>query len=382
MTSGRRVLAPGAWGAPAARGLLGTVFVPFLVARVLVGGALALARSLVDQLGADPAPPEAAAGLLGWDAAFYRDIAAGGYDAVADEGLRFFPLVPLLARAVALVPSVDADLGLVLVANLSALAFTVVLARLAWRERRDEAFTRRAVWLACVAPPAFVLVMGYAEATFMLLATVGLLALRARRWWVAALAGFLAGLTRPVALLLAVPALVEAVRDRRALLPRDVVARAAAVVAPFAGVGAYVAWATGRVNETLYPLRVQDDAARRGSWRAPPVTLVDTARDLLSGDQWSAALHLGTAIVMLALLVVLARRWPASYTWYAAAALLLGLSASNLDSLERYALSTVPFLLAAADVTEGTVREVTAMALAGAGLLAFALLSFTGVMVP
>ena len=41
--------------------------------------------------------------LLAWDAAFYADIAHGGYDAVPRAGLRFFPLVPLLARAVAVV---------------------------------------------------------------------------------------------------------------------------------------------------------------------------------------------------------------------------------------------------------------------------------------
>lgn len=382
MTTVRSTTGSRGWGPPGRVELLASVLVPFVAARAIVGGALALTRHLAAEWGADPRPAEVAAGLLAWDAAFYRDIAAGGYDAVADEGLRFFPLVPLLARAVALLPGVDAGAALVIVANVSAFAFAFVLARLAWREREDAAFVRRTIWLACLAPPAFVFVMGYAEATFVLLAAVALLAMRSRRWWIAAVAGVLAGLTRPVALLLAVPALVEALRDRRSLLPRDVVARVAAVAAPLVGVGAYVAWATGRVSETLYPLRVQEDAARRGSWRFVPTTLVDTAREAFSGDQWSAALHLGTAIVLLALLVVLARRWPASYTWYAAAAVLLGLSASNLDSLERYALSTVPFILATADVSDGPVREATVIALAAAGLFAFSALAFAGVMVP
>ena len=57
-----------------------------------------------------------------------------------------------------------------------------------------------------------------------------------------------------------------------------------------------------------------------------------------------------TAVV----LVVLHRRrrgagWPLSYTAYAAAVVLVGLSTRNLDSLERYSLSTVPLVLAAAD---------------------------------
>ena len=39
-------------------------------------------------------------GLLAWDASWYRDIAHGGYDGVAKEGLRFFPLFPMLGTAV------------------------------------------------------------------------------------------------------------------------------------------------------------------------------------------------------------------------------------------------------------------------------------------
>src|SRR5262245_5716025 len=97
------------------------VLVPFVLARVLVGGALAVARQVADQLGV-VRPDVLNDGLLGWDASWYRDIAAGGYHALPREGLRFFPLVPLLARAVAVVPGVDAGLGLLIVSNLSALA--------------------------------------------------------------------------------------------------------------------------------------------------------------------------------------------------------------------------------------------------------------------
>ena len=50
-------------------------------------------------------------GLRVWDAAFYVDIARGGYDAVGTDGLRFFPLFPLLGRALALVPGIDTGLA-------------------------------------------------------------------------------------------------------------------------------------------------------------------------------------------------------------------------------------------------------------------------------
>ena len=64
-----------------------------------------------------------------------------------------------------------------------------------WRAAKaaDLVVARRAVWIVYLAPPAFVLVMGYAEATFMTATLVALLALRRRHWWIAAVAGDRAG---------------------------------------------------------------------------------------------------------------------------------------------------------------------------------------------
>lgn len=358
------------------------VLVPYVVARVLVGTALALTRHVVDQLHVTPVPIQSHQGLLAWDGAFYADIARGGYDAVPREGLRFFPLVPLMARGVALVPGVDTNLALVLVANVSALALGFVLYRLAWDERGDDDFARRAVWFAYLAPPAFVLLLGYAEATLMLLVAIALLGDRRRRWWLAAIAGFLAGLARPVGVLLAVPAFIEAIQHRRALTGRDITARVAAVVAPFVGLLTYLSWASDRTDSFLYPLRVQQDAERRGAWRFPITNIVDTARDFVHGDELSAGVHVVSAGIALVLLAVMIRRLPASYSCYGAAALLLGLTASNLDSFERYMLATVPFVLAAADLVDREAWERPVLVVLGGGLFAASILAFTGVLVP
>src|SRR5580658_11057209 len=91
----------------------------------------------------------------------------------------------------------------------------VLLAVLARRETGDEALARRAAWLMCLAPAAFTQVMGYAEGTLLALTVGTMLALRARAWWWAAALGLAAGATRPVGLLLVVPAAVEALRGRR-----------------------------------------------------------------------------------------------------------------------------------------------------------------------
>ncbi len=79
---------------------------------------------------------------------------------------------------------------------------------------------------------------------------------------------------------------------------------------------------------------------------------------------------------------MLARRWPASYTLYAAASLVVALTSRNLDSFERYSLSTLPFVLALADVLDTDGRERTVLVLAAAGLVAASVLAFTGALVP
>jgi len=370
------------WSSPSAREVARAVLLPWVLSRFIVIATLGVTREVVRDLSTLTDPIQVGQGLRAWDAAFYADIAGRGYDAVGTDGLRFFPLFPLMARVVAVIPGVDAGLAIVLVANASALALGFVLYRLAWHERHDERFARRAVWLVYLVPPAFVLVMGYAEATLMLLGAITLLALRRQQWWLAAGAGVLAGGCRPVGLLLAVPAFVEAIQHRRAMTSREVTARVFAVGAPLAGCFAYLSWAADRTDDFFAPLRIQEDPTRRGSMRFPVTNITDVYRDFATGDHDTAGLHLLTVVVCIALVVVLARRWPASYTAYAGVALAVGLSARNLDSLERYCLSTLPFVLALADVADTDGRERTLLVLCASGMVAAAVLAFTGSLVP
>src|SRR5579863_3648460 len=81
--------------------------VPWVVARVAVLGALAVAREVVDRTHATAsATARAHQGLLGWDAGWYESIARHGYAGAGHASLRFFPLVPLVVRALATLPGV------------------------------------------------------------------------------------------------------------------------------------------------------------------------------------------------------------------------------------------------------------------------------------
>ena len=105
-------------------------------------------------------------------------------------------LTPLLGRAVGWT-GLGPRTGVVVVAELAALGAGALLVVLLRREGLAEAVVQRSVWLLTLAPSAFVLVLGYAEATFLVLAIATFLCARSRRWWLAVPIGILAGLTRP-----------------------------------------------------------------------------------------------------------------------------------------------------------------------------------------
>jgi len=358
------------------------VLVPYVLSRALVVLALVLTRHVLRARSATPLPLQARLGLLGWDAAWYRDIARSGYRGVAKVGLRFFPLFPLLGRVVSWLPGVSAGAAVLVVANVSALAVGVLVYELARREGRDHDLARRAVWIVYLAPTAFVLVMGYAEATLMTATVVALLAMRSRRWWIAAVAGVVAGLTRPVGLILVVPALFEAFQARGNATRKTYAGMAGAVAGPAFGTGAYLVWAEHRSGDLLYPLSVQQATASRGGWIDPVRAVWRAAKLAADGGHLSAGIHVVTAGALVVLIVVSWRRWPASFTAYAVAVAVVGLSARNLDSLERYSLSTVPLVLAAADITGGGTRERIVLVALGAVLVACSVLAFSGLLVP
>ena len=355
--------------------------VPWFVSRALVLVSLAVARRVVDTVGAHPRPLAPHQGLLAWDGAFYGDIARGGYDSVSREGLRFFPLLPLAGRAVGLLPFVDARGGVVAVANASALVAAVLLLRLVTLETGDRGLATRSATILLIAPHAFVFVMGYAESLLCALALATFLGLRKERWWLAAAAGFAAGLCRPVGVILVLPAFVEAVRAaRRRRGPR--VGPAIATLAPAAGLVSYLLWARDRTGDLWFVLRLQNDRNLRGGTVSPFTSVGHAFHELLSGDRVGYGLHAVTAVVAIGLVFVVARKLPLSYAVYAAAAVLVALCARNLESVERYSLATFPLVIGAAVVLGRSTIERTAFLILAGGLVAASILAFTGALVP
>jgi hypothetical protein len=365
---------------------------PYAVARVVVLATLALAHFIVDRTHPAAAGVSARvhAGLLGWDAGWYESIARVGYGPLGEQSLRFFPALPLMTHAVAWLPGVGDEQALVFVANAAALAATAMLYVLVRRETGDGATARRAVWILSLLPAAFVLVMGYAESTLLVLAIGCFLALRRGsrldapphpRFAVAAVLAFGAALTRPIGVLLALAVAAELVRWWPRLGRNERLTGLAAVAAPFVGVFAFLAWAKHTVNDWWAPLHVQLQNSHHGGLSDPFSTLYHDATGALHRHV-GTALHVPWVLIFVALLIVCWRRLPAPYTLFAAGVLATALAGSNLDSFERYALGAFPLTMAAAVVlTDGRVERAV-LALLSAGLAGYALLAFLNISVP
>lgn len=316
-------------------------------------------------------------GLFGWDGVFYRGLAENGYLREPLEAVRFFPLFPLAGRALGVLVGSPA-LALLLIANVGALLGAALVRRLGIESGLSAAAATRAGWLLSLAPPAFVLVWGYAEGLFIVLAAGTLLAQRRQRWWWAAALGAAAALTRPTGVLLSLAAAVEGARGLRRLEPRDLPARLAAIVGPVLGAASFLWWVGREYGDAELPIRLQD-GLRRGV-ENPLVRVAEAGVDLARFDVHG--LHFPFGIAMIVLALVAARRLPGSLALYSAASVAVALAAANLNSSERYALGAVPLALAAALVTEDRRWRTPTLVLSGAGLVGLTTLAWLAIYVP
>jgi hypothetical protein len=374
----------------------GEALVPFVLARVVVLGVLGLAHFIVDR--AHPSNAGVVArvheGLLGWDAGFYETIARVGYASLGSQALRFYPTVPLLTHAVAWLPGVGDGAALIAVSNVAAFVATVLLFVLVRRElgggdSGDGGVARRTIWILSLAPAAFVLVMGYAESTLLCFAVGCFLALRPSpgegatrpNFALAGVLGFLAALTRPIGILLALAVVAELVRWWPRLSRGRRLAGLGATVAPVVGLVVFGLWSHHEVGDFWAPLRVQFQSTHHGALADPFVTVFHDIRGLWHGHV-GTALHVPWVIVAVVLLVVCWRRLPASYTVFTLAVLAVAVAGSNLDSFERYALSAFPLSMAAALLCERPLVERAVLVLLPAALAGYTLLAFLNISVP
>lgn len=143
-----------------------------------------------------------------WDALWFLQIATRGY-AEGDFSAAFFPLYPLLIRAVSPLLGGHPFAAAMLISNAAFLGALTVFYELTRGEFGHE-MARRSVLYMAVFPTAYFLGAPYTESLFLLLALGAFLAARRGRWEIAGACGALAAATRSIGIVLILPLAVEA----------------------------------------------------------------------------------------------------------------------------------------------------------------------------
>jgi len=306
----------------------------------------------------DTRPPLAV--FLGrwWDGWWYQQIATGGYPSTLPTGpggsvernaWAFFPLYPMLVRAVTAVTGIGGEAAAVAVSVLLAGGAMLVLYRLV-EVGAPRAVAARpglplaTVTLVAVYPTSPVLQLAYTESlALLLLATSLLLVVRRRYWWamipVVAL-GFTRAVTLPMALVVVVHGAIRCRGRRTSPLPRrDLVALVGlTAVACVSGVawpviGDWVTKAPDGYLMTQEAWRVHRGVGPFDGW----------AR-LATMPWWLAVLVLGTLATLIALLASRSARrlGPELYAWSAGYVLYLVVVSDLITSLLRFLMLAFP----------------------------------------
>ncbi|HEY3993169.1 MAG TPA: glycosyltransferase family 39 protein [Ktedonobacteraceae bacterium] len=146
-----------------------------------------------------------------WDTVWYMRIAEFGYN--AKERTAFFPLYPLLVRGMMYLLHSPLLAGL-FIANITMLGTFIVFYRLIDEDFGPERATR-AIFYMAVFPTGFFLTAAYNTSLSLCLALLCFYAIRRRNWWLAAIFGLFASLTRSDGVLLAFPFLYEYLRQHQ-----------------------------------------------------------------------------------------------------------------------------------------------------------------------
>lgn len=226
-----------------------------------------------------------------WDTGFYLSIADEGYryEGVDLPSVAFFPLLPLLIRAVGSFTGDPLVAGLI-VANLALLGATMLLYLLVEGEWGD-AVADRAVWYLLIFPTAFFGSAVYTESLFLLLAIASLYLARKGLWESAAMLGALAALTRFVGIIVAPVLLVEwwVQRRRHVARARPPLWALLAPAAVLLGTGAYMAYLWQAFGDPLAFAHAQS------AWgRVPRLQIAAFADQLrIPAGGWALALLAG-----------------------------------------------------------------------------------------
>ena len=289
-----------------------------------------------------------------FDALWFLRIAESGY-ADGDGSAVFFPLFPLLIRAVSQAIGGHPFAAALVISNV-AFAVALCFLYLLTAEERSVETARTTVLLVAAGPASLFFYAPYTEPLFLLLAVVALRAARRRAWALAAGAAALAALTRNLGIVvpfaLAVEAVHQRLEGRRGSLVPGLIAAAGGAL----GTAAYLAYWQVRAGDWLAPLQRQATWQRR--FQPPWETIGDaTWRALVFvGERYGGYYLLDWLLVVpfVAASVFVVMRYRPAYAVYVVGGLLIPLSyvfePRPLMSMPRFVLPLFPAYWAIAEV--------------------------------
>jgi mannosyltransferase PIG-V len=327
--------------------------------------------------------------LARWDSVWYLGIAHSGYSGASTA---FFPLYPLLVRALAPTGSPAALLVAGYAVSLAALGGALYLMYRLVTLELGERVARVAVPMLALFPGALWLGVPYSESLFLMLSVGAFYAARTGRWaWAGACAGLASG-TRSAGIVLIVPLLVLWWQSAPRRRWRDL-AWVALAPAGLAGYSLYLALSQSDGFGYLHLQQVwfRSFAGPFGAIPDATVAAWDGLRQLLSGsrehvyftaaggDPFAVAWHnlelFGFLVLAVVAVIGVLRRLPLAYGAYTLAALALPLSfpvgPQPLMSLPRFLGVLFPLFMWLALACHTPRRRQVALAVLALGLGVF-----------
>jgi hypothetical protein len=315
-----------------------------------------------------------------WDGKWFLRAVEHGYPAhlpmvdghVAANPIAFFPLFPLLVRALDLtgLPAGWSALLLSAVTGASAVLAVGLLARRLAGDRAGQ----RAALLFAVFPGSFVFSLPYSEGLVITAVALGLLALLDRRWLLAGLLGAVATAGSPVALAFVVSCLWCA--GRAVVRDRQYRALVAPLLAPlgFVAFMAYLARHTGTLNAWRL--------TERGGWKSYPSLkypfeiLWAFLHNPISPTQTGQVLFFGTVAAVIGVVLMIRERQPAALLLYGICAVGSAAISQPVGLRPRFLLLAFPMIIALGTRYEGRAHRwlfaVSAVLLVGFSVLEIA----------